>query len=111
MNRFEALEVAMQLVEAMPKVIEQVARHDKNMATQMKDALGSIAANLGEGSLRRGKDRGYHYSVAAGSAEELAVWVRIARAWRHVDEQSYAGVAEFLDRTNAICYRLVNPRP
>ncbi|MBI2894739.1 MAG: four helix bundle protein, partial [Deltaproteobacteria bacterium] len=94
-----------------PKVIEQVAKHDKNMATQMKDALGSIAANLGEGSLRRGKDRKYHYSVAAGSAAELAVWLRIARAWRHVDEQSYSGVAEFLDRTNAICYRLVNPRP
>ncbi|MBI2893251.1 MAG: hypothetical protein HYY06_06835 [Deltaproteobacteria bacterium] len=44
MNKFEALEVAMQLVDAMPRVIEQVAKHDKNMATQMKDALGSIAA-------------------------------------------------------------------
>lgn len=111
MSKFEALEVAIQLVEAMPKVIEQVARHDRNMATQMRTALGSIPANLGEGSMRRGRDRTYHYSIAAGSAAELTVWLRIARAWRHVDEQSYRGVAELLDRTNAICYRLVNPRP
>ncbi len=110
MSSFEALEVAMQLVEAMAPIIEKVQKRDSGMAMQMKDATTSIPSNLSEGARRRGKDRTYLFSVAAGSAGEVKTQVRIAKAWRYIDDAAFSGVAEWLDRTCAITWRLVNPR-
>ncbi|MBI2892357.1 MAG: four helix bundle protein [Deltaproteobacteria bacterium] len=54
------------------------------MAKQMRDATTSIPSNLSEGARRRGKDRTYLPSVAAGSAGEVKTQVRIAKAWRYI---------------------------
>ncbi len=110
MKEFEALEVAMQLVDAMAPIIEAVEKRDSGLAKQMKDATSSIPSNLSEGAQRRGKDRTYLYSVAAGSAGEVKTQVRVARAWRYIDDGAFGAVADWLDRTCALTYRLVNPR-
>ena len=69
--RFFALDVAIEIVRALRDVVEMIGRRDTRLAQQVRDAASSIPLNVAEGNRRRGKDRRYHFSVAAGSADEL----------------------------------------
>ncbi|MBP9204034.1 MAG: four helix bundle protein [Kofleriaceae bacterium] len=68
----------------------------------------SIGLNLGEGRHRRGGDRGHAYRIAHGSAGELTVALRQARARRLITEQQYADVDRILDQLRAILWRLTH---
>ena len=45
--------------------------HDGDLARQIRRAALSVPANLAKGRRRTGRDRGYHWRIAAGSAEEV----------------------------------------
>jgi four helix bundle protein len=108
MATFEAYEVALELVRAMRPVVETVARHDRDLAIQMRRATSSVPQNIAEGSQRAGKDRLHHYRVAAGSAAEVASTLRIAAAWGYIGEAPAA--AKLADRVGAMLWRLTHPR-
>ena len=61
---------------------------------------------LGEGRLRRDGDKRRHFEMAAGSASEVTVALRIARAKRYVTADELADVELALDRVRAMLYRL-----
>ena len=65
-----------------------------------------MALNLGEGRLRRDGDRRRHFEMAAGSASEVTVALRIAVAKRYITAAEHAAVDEPLDRVRAMLYRL-----
>ena len=105
---FQALEVALELVKALVPLIAKVARHSKTEAAQLDDAGNSIVRNLAEGRRRLGKDRTFHYSVAAGSADEVygSLRLSIAKGWLEVDESATA--IELDDRILAMTWRLTH---
>jgi four helix bundle protein len=108
MATFEAYEVALELVRAMRPVVEAVARHDRELAIQMRRAASSVPLNIAEGSQRAGKDRLHHYRIAAGSAAEVASALRVASAWGYSGEAPAA--AKLADRVGAMLWRLTHPR-
>jgi four helix bundle protein len=57
--------------------------------------------------LGRDGDRRRHYEIAAGSAREVTVALRIAVANRYITAAERATVEEPLDRVRAMLYRLV----
>jgi hypothetical protein len=65
---FEATEVTLELVRSMRPVVETVARHDRDLAIEMRRATFSVPRSVAEGKERAGKDRWLHDRVAAGSA-------------------------------------------
>ena len=79
----------------------------RSLAHQLSDASESVALNLGEGRLRKDGDRRRHYEMAAGSASEVTVALRIALAKRHSTAAERAAVEEPLDRLRAMIFRLV----
>jgi four helix bundle protein len=110
MTRFEALELAVELVTALRSTLNAVQRRDRDLHSQLRRAAMSVPSCVAEGAERRGQDRLHLYRVAAGSLAELCVQLRIARAWGYVASSDAASIDALADRLAAILYRLTHPR-
>ena len=87
MFRFQAGEVALEIGVRLRPVIEAIRRHDAELADQIYRAARSAVLNVFEGGRRGGKDRAYHFRIAAGSIAELAAGVRFAIGWEFCGPQ------------------------
>jgi four helix bundle protein len=103
---FDALEISIQVLEQLVPVETRIRQRNASLAKQLADASESIALNLGEGRLRRDGDKRRHWEMAAGSASEVTVALRIARAKRYITAEEVAEVDIVLDRVRAMLYRL-----
>ena len=106
--RFEAVEVSLSLIRSLRPLVEEIRRQDAALAGQLKRAASSVALNTAEGNRRRGRDRLYHWSVAAGSADEARTALRVAIEWREVPERRAHEALELLDRVLAMLWRLTH---
>ena len=106
MMKFEAYEVALQLIRSLRGTIAAIARHDKDLASQLKRALASIALNLPEGLAREGGDRLHLWRCARGSVKESGGCLDVAEALGYVEVPAES--LELLDRLRAMCWRLTH---
>ncbi len=106
--RFEAYEVALELVAALRPALDQLAKRDSDLANQMRRAAASVVLNLAEGARRSGRDRLHLYRIAAGSAAEVRAALAVARAWGNLALDSE--VEALLDRVLAMVFRLTHGR-
>ena len=105
---FDALEISLQLLERLAPIEARIRHKSASLAKQLSTASESIALNLGEGRLRQGGDKRRHFEIAAGSASEVTVALRIAQAKRYVAAADLAEVEALLDRIRAMLYRLTH---
>jgi len=103
---FDALEMSLQFLERLVPVETRVRQRSASLAKQLAAASESIALNLGEGRLRRDGDKRRHFEMAAGSASEVTVALRITVAKRYLTTAEVADVEAMLDRIRAMLYRL-----
>ena len=106
--RFIALDVSLELIRSLRGPASRLRRHDAALAKQLQAAASSIAANLGEGRRRVGKDRTHFFRIASGSADETRVHLLVAEAWgwlRHEDIEASLNLA---DRLLALTHRLTH---
>ncbi len=103
---FDALEMSLQFLERLVPFETRIRQRSASLAKQLADASESIALNLGEGRLRRAGDKRRHFEMAAGSASEVTVALRIAVAKRYVTTVELAELEVVLDRLRAMLYRL-----
>ena len=103
---FDALEMSLQFLERLVPFETRIRQRSASLAKQLADASESIALNLGEGRLRHAGDKRRHFEMAAGSASEVTVALRIAVAKRYVAAAELAELEEVLDRVRAMLYRL-----
>jgi len=106
MIMFDALEMSLKVLELLAPVEVRIRRKSASLARQLADASESVALNLGEGRLRRDGDKRRHFEIAAGSASEVTVALRIAVAKRYITVAEAAEVDAVLDRVRAMLYRL-----
>ena len=105
---FIALEVALLIIESLRRVVTLVRRHDAKVAQQIVSAASSIAANLAEAGGRQGKDRMHFFRIAAGSAEETRVHLRVALAWGWLGKADIEKPLGLIDREVALLWRLTH---
>ncbi len=103
---FDALEVSLQFLERLTPVEERIRQRSAELARQLGRAGESVALNLGEGRLRRAGDKRRHFEMAAGSASEATVALRIAVARRYVTAAELAELEALLDRLRAMLFRM-----
>ncbi|MBI5480710.1 MAG: four helix bundle protein [Deltaproteobacteria bacterium] len=106
---FDALDTAVRLVAALREPLGRVQQHDRDLASQARRAASSVALNLGEGQRRGGRDRLQHFRIAAGSAAEVGVALRVAVEWGFLDGAGLAEARGLLDRVLAMTWRLTHP--
>jgi len=104
MNGFHAGEVALEIGSAVRPVVETVRRRDAELADQIYRAAKSLALNASEGGRRGGRDRAYHFRIAAGSAAEIVAGVRFAVAWGFCS--SPPALFDLIDRELAMLWKL-----
>jgi four helix bundle protein len=107
---FEALEMSLQFLERLAPLEARVRQRSASLAKQLARASESVALNLGEGRRRYHGDRRRHYEMAAGSAAEVTVALRIAVAKRYVLAAEVAELEATLDRVRAMLWRLTHHR-
>jgi four helix bundle protein len=105
LGRFEAFEVAIEVIGALRGLVDVIRVHDAEAARQIVRAASSVAANVAEGNRRVGKDRLHFFRIAAGSADEVRAHLRVAHAWGWIDRQAEQALG-LLDRELAMLYRL-----
>ena len=106
MTQWDVFEVALELVRCLREAVAVLARHDGELASQVRRAASSVPLNLAEGRRRVGKDRLHLWRVAAGSADEVRAALRVAGAWGYLGTEALAGPLGLTDRVLAMTYRL-----
>jgi len=107
-GRFQAYEVALEMVSALRPAVDALTRRDRDLADQVRRAGASVVLNLAEGARRLGKDRLHFYRIAAGSAAEVRAALEVARAWEYLGPLAEVDVP--LDRVLAMLWRLTQVR-
>ncbi len=105
---FIALELSLSLIESLRPIVVRVRRRNSRLARQIEDAASSVAANLGEGNRRTGRDRIHFFSIAAGSADETRCHLRVAKAWGWLIDRDIHHPLHLLDRELAILWKLTH---
>ena len=100
--------MALAMIQAVRHPLERILQHDTSLAKQLRAAATSVALNLGEGRRRIGKDRLHFWRIAAGSADESCMCLRIATSWGFVAADDVAEALGLLDRILAICWTLTH---
>ena len=108
-RRFEAYGVALEMIRGLAAVLPRIKSRDGDLAKQGRRAASSVALNLSEGNRRKGKDRAYHFSVAAGSADEVLAVLEVSEAWGYLSPQATGSLKDLLDRVLAMTWKLSHP--
>jgi len=103
---FIAYDVSLDAIRCLRSVIARIAAHDADLATQLRRASTSTPLNLAEGRRRRGRDRTFHYRVAAGSAAESLAALDVAVAAGYLDAAEADAARGHLDRVVALLWPL-----
>lgn len=64
-------------------LVEAVQRKDRDLASQLRRAISSIALNLSEGFGASGGNARVRFETALGSLNEATTAVRVAVAWEY----------------------------
>ena len=99
---FDVYDRSLELITQLVAPVEALERRDRKLADELRRAANSIVLNIA------GKDQRYHWTVAAGSAEEARSALQLAAAWRKLDPASTATPLATLDRVAAMLYRLTH---
>ena len=102
--RIQLLDDAVRIVELVRPTIEIVARHDRDLASQLRRALSSIALNVAEGFGTKAGNRRLRFDTARGSLYEAVAGIRIAAAWGHIGVENSSAALAALDRLGALLY-------
>ena len=96
-------------IRLLAPVVRDIAKHDRDLADQMRRALSSVALNLSEGSGNQRGNRRLRFETACGSAKESRSAYEVAAAFGYValDDR----LVDRLDRIAATMYRLGRPGP
>ena len=105
---FVALQVALSLIHSLRAPVGRIRRQHRKLADQIVDSASSVAANLGEGNRRVGRDRLHFFRIAAGSAEETRVHLLVAQGWGWVSERDIDKPLELLDRQLRLLHGLTH---
>jgi four helix bundle protein len=102
--------VALEAVVALRSLVAQVARHDRDLAIQLRRAASSMVLNLAEAERSDpGNSRARLHSAAGSTAESRAA-LRLAIAWGYAPPAQTAAADALLDRVAAMLFRLAHPR-
>ena len=107
MGGFVAADVAIDIGGRLRPITAAIRRNDAELADQIYRAAKSLALNVAEGGRRYGKDRSYHFRIAAGSAAEIEAALRFAVAWEFCPAQP--DLLALIHRELGLLWSLANP--
>ena len=90
-------------------IITAIERRDRDLGSQARRALNSIALNTAEGLGCRAGHARNRFQTAHGSLFEVTSALRAAIAWRYITERECAEVLQRLNALGGRLYGLMRP--
>ena len=104
--RHEVLDFTIHVASLMRPVVTATARHDRELASQIRRATSSFVLNIAEAfGTKKGTER-VQFENALGSLYEARAGVRLAVAWRYVAEGDTLAVVVAMDRLSGRVFGL-----
>ena len=100
--------VAIQCCRSVAVIAREVARHDGDLARQLRRAMASVALNISEGSGSQGRNRNARYFNALGSANEVSTALEVALAFGYMTDVD-AELAARLEQIQGTLHRVLRP--
>jgi four helix bundle protein len=94
------------LVVATRPLVEKIARHDRDLARQLRSALNSVGLNIGEGLGCEGGNMRVHLERAKGSLLESIMALRLGQDWGYISQAQVEPVLRLADGLVARLYGL-----
>ena len=94
-----------ELIRVLRDVVVEIARHDGDLARQIRRALSSVALNIAEGEHRRDGHARSRFGTAMWSANEVRACLEVAEAFGYIAEQPVP--RDTLDRIARTLHKLV----
>jgi four helix bundle protein len=102
----DVIQHAVEVITAARPLIETVARRDRDLGSQLRRALSSVALNLAEGLGTSAGNARLRFETARGSLCEARAAFRVAVAWAYVSQDGAQGVLQSIDRLGARVFGL-----
>ncbi len=101
------LEHALEIARLARPVVEAIARRDRDLASQVRRAISSIALNTAEGrGVVAGNSR-LRFETALGSLYEAQAGIRLAVAWGYIAQPATDELLASMHRLGGRVYGLV----
>jgi four helix bundle protein len=91
------------LIRMLKPYFDAMAKKDRSLSNQGREALQSAGLNTGEGSGNRDGRRRQHYEIALGSLREAKASILIAEASGYITMPPF----EVMDRIDKVAHVLV----
>ena len=101
------VEHAVEAITLARPLVEAVTRRDRELGSQLRRALSSVALNLAEGWGSQGGNARLRYESARGSVYEARAALHVAIAWGYVSAENAFTVLESLDALGGRVFGLV----
>ncbi len=98
------LDSVLQLVQQARPLVDAVAKRDRELASQVRRALNSVALNVAEALGNGGGNTRLRLQSALGSLYEARAGLRLAVAWGYVSAEECAQILAANDRLGARLY-------
>src|SRR5690242_18273940 len=92
------LDCVLHLVEQARPLVDAITKRDRDLASQVRRALNSVALNVAEALGNGGGNTRLRVQSALGSLYEARAGLRLAVAWGHVSAEQCAEVLAASDR-------------
>jgi four helix bundle protein len=102
--------LSLQAISELRSVVQKIQRHDRALAAQLRDALSSMALNIGEAEYSDPGTKRARLHTAAGSANESRSALAVAAAWAYVTREDMQEGLVLLDRVLGMLFRLLHPK-
>ena len=96
--RQQILEQVLKLIELSRPLVASVSRRDRDLASQIRRALSSVALNLSEGFGSQAGNARLRFESARGSLYEAHAGIRVAIAWGYLSVPEAVQALEALDQ-------------
>ena len=85
----------LRLITLIRPDVERIARHDADLARQIRRAMSSGALNMAEAYRGRGRNRPARYQLSLGEMSEAKAATEVAVAWGYIEPISDEAVDLF----------------
>ena len=98
------LDHAVTVAELARPLVEAIQRKDRDLASQVRRAVNSIALNVAEAHGAGSGNSRLRFESALGSLYEARAGLRLALAWGYFSQSAAAAALEAMDRLGARIY-------
>ncbi len=104
--RQQLLEEILSTIGLARPLVDATAKRDRDLASQFRRALSSVALNVAEGFGTQAGNSRLRFESARGSLYESQAALRVAAAWGYFDHTKMAETLQALDHLGSRLYGL-----